>query len=498
MKGLLRLSYFSRSDTRKTQDPQGVCLKPGNSVFDDQKPRLPGEIWRKIIRHTIRLAGADTVEPGNPFGLAYIDEEYPEVDSALFEDRVNLSLVNSSWKVAVSEISAEYLVIYSGKQLAQLADKFDAAIPVCHSLSSKLKTYAKSKTIPGGQKLKSAKPLGQWTTRIDFRILGPYCVNDVLRLIQCTPNLQIYVNNVTTDVPRRSFPTEIVDGLINYRTSSLRRIDWAGTGELPRYADLAKLCNNLPHLITLRLAAMHTTRVQDFIGVTPLISPRLRHLILGPDPRASTPRANLNSTWCLLFNSFCSNPERQIPRLEYFDCGILPRHWKPFFYLHGHKLQILRMASLDDPSFLPKIVEYCPNLKALLISQKVATPVKFPAFHPSLTKICICPNVDSPVTVPDSILSCAVMESLDDLLLDIERMVAPCLVELRIWGTGPYAAINKYSLWLRSWWLRWNLRGVQFLDKTGSSYKDICDRVYRLFAFTGKISPNRHLILFSL
>jgi hypothetical protein len=61
----------------------------------------------------------------DPFKTPHLHEEHPEIDFGLFYDRRGLSLV-SSWHDVVTEISAEHIVIYFGKQLESLVKKFEA------------------------------------------------------------------------------------------------------------------------------------------------------------------------------------------------------------------------------------------------------------------------------------------------------------------------------------------------------------------------------------
>jgi hypothetical protein len=136
-----------------------------SSILSNQRtlPNLPSEIWRRIIAFTVRLAGSASIELDDPFSPPYQNEEYPEVEPGIFEDRKALRLVCSSWRSVVAEISAEYLIIYSAKELKALVKLFES--------------QDRHKT--------NGKHLGEWTARIDFRILGPYSVSHVIRPALC-------------------------------------------------------------------------------------------------------------------------------------------------------------------------------------------------------------------------------------------------------------------------------------------------------------------------
>jgi len=77
--------------------------------------------------------------------------------------------------------------------------------------------------------------------------------------------------------------------------------------------------------------------------------------------------------------------------------------------------------------------------------------------------------------VPQRVFTFAVLAPLDALLMSVENMIAPGLVELRIRNVGAFVDLVDHSGWLRAWWRRWNLRGVHFRDKTGKSFENISD-----------------------
>jgi len=193
---------------------------PQNAPSQDQLPILPNELWRKIIGFTVRVSGASSLELDDAFSPPYLNEVYPEVEDGLFQDRQSLASVCSTWRAAVAEISAEYLIIRSGKELKGLTKKFEAQL---------------QKALPG-------KPLGEWTLWIDFKILGPYKTSHVLRLLQCTPKLLTYNNrNGLANSPERRTPPEVMKGLVAFCSRTLRRLEWSGDREAPHYLDLIDL-----------------------------------------------------------------------------------------------------------------------------------------------------------------------------------------------------------------------------------------------------------------
>ncbi|KAF8171498.1 hypothetical protein BJ912DRAFT_1066157 [Pholiota molesta] len=416
-------------------------------------PTLPQEIWRKIIAYTVRLAGSHAIELDDYFTLPYENEEHPEIETGLFIDRKSLRLVCRFWRDHVTEICAEYLTIYTAQELKFLVKLFE---------SSEIAN-------PTG------KRLGDWTVRIDFKILGPYSVSHVVRLLQCTPNLLIYNNrNGPVDHPEKCTPQEVLKALIIYCAQSLRRVEWSGAGEAPRFQDLVQLCNALPHLITLRLIAIYSFPLQESDGIPPVIHlPKLKTLSLGVIPQPTDYRPEFAVNWDP-FVQYTSFRSAQLPALERFECEVFPRFSMNFFDVHGSKLRLFRTAANGAEDVLPEVLSLCPALEVLVIAQ-VNSPMVFPPFHPWLQKICIVPAIDMAVSVPMRMYGNAVVSPLDHLLKSIESMTTPRLVELRIWNIGAYSGLANHAVFLGFWWRRWNIRGVHFRDKTGSSYYNVHD-----------------------
>lgn len=414
-------------------------------------PNLPNEIWRRIISFTVRLTGAASIELDDPFAPPYQHEEHPEVDPGLFGDRKSLRRVCSSWRSVVTEISAEYLIIYSAKELKALVKQFEAQ----HN------------------KKNIGKRLGEWTSRIDLRILGPYSVPHIVRLLQCTPNILIFdIRNGPPLIPEKCTPAEMLRALVNH-CGKLQRLGWSGAGETPKFQDLVQLCNGLPNLVTLRLASIFSFPPRAD-GTTPLLFfPKLKTLSLAVIPYPPEPRPGFLTTWDPLMTMLSFQP-RQLPALERLECDVFPMSTMSFFHMHGHKIRLFRTTAWSADRILPEVLPLCSNLQSFVISQG-SEAIDFPVFHPTLQKICIIPSVEADVDVPQRVFEYAVMSPLDSVLKSVEKMVAPSLIELRIRNIGAFSCILDYSTWLRFWWRRWNIRGIHFLDKSGVSLHEIYD-----------------------
>lgn len=406
------------------------------------------ELCQKIISFTIRLAGAQNVEQDDPFTSPYHNEEYPEIDLGVFRDQRSLSLVCRSWYDIVSKVAAEYIVVYTDDQLKMLLKKLEAPKPSIDS-----------------------KKLGERTTRIDFKILNKYNPSNAARLFRATPNLTIYTNkNGPGDHPSRCTPIEVLNSLIANCSKTLRRVEWSGPGEPPRFQDLCSFCNKLPNLITLRLMSIFSYPAPLHASPPLIRLPSLKTLSLGviPEPPKNKPEYAL--TWDPLLRYLSVNSQ-QLPCLERFECDLFPQVATSFFDIHGHKIRMLRTSTCYADSALPSAVAACSKLLDLVIVHGPEL-IAFPQYHPTLRRICIYPSVDVLVDVPMKIYEFAVILPLDIILKAIEDMLSPELVEVRIRNCGSFRDINSKAIWLNGWWRRWNLRRIQFVDKDGDSYQD--------------------------
>jgi hypothetical protein len=429
------LTFWQKSSNRGCEQP----FAPPSISDQRTLPNLPNEIWRRIIAFTIRLAGSVSVELDDSFTPPYQYEEYPEVEPGLFEDRKALRQVCSSWRSVVTEISAEYLIIYSEKELEALVKLFG----------------------PQDRHTTNGKRLGEWTTRIDFRILGPYSVPHVIRLLGFTPNLLIYdIRNGPPLTRGECTPADVLNALA-VNCSQLQRLGWSGAGETPRYQDLVQLCNRLPNLVTLRLASISFPVSSDSVPPM-LILPNLRTLSLAVIPALETD----------LFMNYLSVQPYQLPALDFLECdNFQSMH---FFQTHGHKIRLFRTTAYGIPN---ESLPLCSNLESFVISQG-SEQINFPISHPSIKKICIIPSVEADVDVHQGVFEQIVMMRLDSILRSVEQIDAPYLIELRIRNIGAFGILDQPLPWLQSWQRRWNIRGIHFLDKSGVSFHEVYDCMF--------------------
>lgn len=443
---------ISRLSWRKV--PRAV--QPQATEADANTLSFPVEIWRKVVRFVTRLAGATNVSLDNAFEPAFLDEEYPEVDIGIFLDRRNVALVCSAWADMVRDVSAEYLVIYSGKQLKHLVKRLEAD--------------------KGGT---AGRRFGQRTTRVDFKIVGSYSVQHAAQLFKSTPNLMIYSNkNGPADQPVRYTPHDVLKSLVENCGPSLQRLEWGSSGEPPRYQDLAFLCNRLPNLTTLRLMAIYSyPRFPD--GARPLLLlPSLTTLSLGIIPEPPTHQERFAVTWDPLLH-FLSVSEQQLPQLTRFECDLFPQQpdTLTFFTTHGKKLKSFRTTTSFADVHLPAAVSACPNLLELSIVHG-AEVAAFPLGHSNVERICLLPTIDVKVEVPRKIFANAILNPLDAIMQCVENMVAPRLKEVRIRNVGGFSAIVDQDVWLSQWSRRWGFRGISFVNQLGVEWRDYDHSTY--------------------
>jgi hypothetical protein len=451
------------------QSPTSVPEKPSfpdelTIVSSRRIPALPVELWRQILSYVARLFGANAAEREDPFGPWDAPSEFCEPDAELFEDRMRLLTVCRTWHSIVLEIMAEYIIICCDRHLLKIVDRLEL-----------------SRANAGGH------GLGQWTRRIDFRMYRGKCTNDghltlaavdnVVRLLRCTPNLMIYINDNNSNIICET-PSHIIYTLVTH-CKSLQRVEWNGPSERPSWSHLSSICCNLPNLRTLRISHFPPYPPPPCGDLVPIPSTHLRTLSFGPFPRPSQLSLNLPrlADAILFWQAIWRD---QLPSLESLEVSTLPD--VDFFRTHGHKIRRLRITSWSTPSDFPVILQLCSNLQDLTLSLKRTDHIHLPSGHPTLQRICILPFNQDLVRVPSWLFSSAVLGCLDHLLMTIENMDLPELVQVRIRNVGAFTDLVDYSVWLKLWWRRWNIRGVRFEDKTGKTFESACPGMYFQFS----------------
>ncbi|KAF4618628.1 hypothetical protein D9613_010109 [Agrocybe pediades] len=406
----------------------------GKPVEEPTGPQLPPEIWYRIIGYAIRLTGARNVDLDDPFLPETMQEERPEIEEDLFKDRKALSQVCSSWHAEVQRISAEYFVIYTQKQLK-------AAV----KLLEKSKRQATNK---------DETALGERTLRVDFRITGKYKVPYVVRLLQCTPNLAIYYNKIgQAHSLGDSTPIEVLKALAEYCRSSLRRVEWAGSGgEFPQCKDLLELCRSLPELVTLRLTALHSWPSTPYGWDSQrFVLPKLKTLSLGSIPPFPNHPSDYPLTWDPLLR-LLTNANCQLPSLRRFECDIFPLRTPSFFDRYGPQLQHFRVPSESVNKSLPDVLNLCPNLQTLVIVQGCDVKWEMPPAHQNIRRICFLPVVDSYTSAPERIYAIAVIKPLHDALKVIEAAKLPRLAEVRVHNIGAFNDLTNHDGLIADWY----------------------------------------------
>ncbi|KAH6906758.1 hypothetical protein BKA70DRAFT_1372363 [Coprinopsis sp. MPI-PUGE-AT-0042] len=415
-------------------------------------PQLPVELWRIILRYTIRLRGASRIDlPDHFLTKVPDDSECILRDSGFIEDRINLSHVCQTFRRLVTEISVEYMVITNGRQLEYMA--------------MILKT--------------SEKRLGESAVRLDMQIRGRYKPKYLSTILEYAPNLLVFVNrNGINKENHGRIPKQMMLALIMYGRN-IRRIEFHTTAEAPTLYDLIDISRHLTNVNTLYMLCVHAYPTNPAImdKLPPLVFPNLKTLSLGLIPEPTEPRKEYALTWDPFF-SLVSMSECQLPKLERLDTELFPTAMPHFFVFHGHKLRTFKLTtwSASFDSVLADGLNLCINLHDLVLAIANGDRVVFPTAHPSIQRICITSLGDEDVHVPKRVFDIAVMTPLNSLLHQLSESFtsASPLKEVRVNNSGGFAGLIPHACadWLDSWWRRWNVRGVAFVDRIGEEYKD--------------------------
>ena len=413
-------------------------------------PCLPAELWTKIFSFLVRIPGSLDTHCVDPF----VNSREPyHHDEFSLEDRLALLRVTTvcrAWKQALSELLCEYVVIYSLQSLSIVVERFEAS--------------KKASLTPNGNGL----GVGAWVKRIDFRMhrqdTDLPCAESVVRLLQCTPNLEIYVNSsgMNSRAPRRTNPS-VIQALISCCGKSLKRLDW-NFSECPAWGDLAELLRATPNLETLRSITVYGQSI-PLSDNTLITLKRLKCISLGM-PNNMPPY--LPHSWDPLLSCLSISPD-QLPCLERLDINPFPS--EAFFAVHGYKLRILRTNAADHLPHLPAALDLSPSLHSLVIPPNL--DICLSESHPSIERIGIFPLIEYPVEAPERIYEAHVVIPLEECLMLLEQMHLPKLRLVKVRNVGSLANVVYHPLLLQFWWRRWNIRGVRFEDKMGKSFDKI-------------------------
>jgi len=358
-----------------------------------------------------------------------------------------------TWNEVLSELLCEYVVVYGSRDLSNMVERFEA---------SKEASLASNGNGLG---------FGAWVKRIDFRMHRhdkdlpcAETTTKIIRLLQCMPHLEIYVNSNgrNTQAPVRTHPL-VIETLISCCGNSLKRVDW-NFSECPSWADLAHLLRGTPNLEALRIITIYGQSIP--LPDSSLITLKyLRNFSLGM-PNNAPPY--LPHSWDPLL-SYLSVSSDQLPSLERLDINPFPSDI--FFIIHGYKLRILRTNSADTLPYLPASLDLCPNLHSLVFPPNL--DICLSESHPSIERIGIFPLVECPVTAPERIYEAHVIAPMEECLIMLEQMFLPKLKLVKVRNVGSLADVVDHPLLLQFWWRRWNLRGVRFEDKMGKSFEKV-------------------------
>jgi hypothetical protein len=403
-----RLS-FRRASKQKVQPP-----KPATEI-------LPTELWTRILRYALRLTGAQAVDLKDPFQPEELQEDYPNIHPGYFEDRSTCRRVCRVFDSIATELMMEYIVVHTEAELKWTVKVLEADTLI---------------TDP------EHKRLGDWTTRIDFRISTKYDPNWVLRLLILTPNLLIFTMNTGrfAEYPEHSMNETILQGLINFHSKNLKRLDWAGMNDAPTYADLYLLSKNLRGLTTLHLRHLYALPSRN-VNQPMMVFPSLKSLSLGLiplDPPRDVPEDRYPFRWEHFLMYLMGRPF-QLSKLERFDIDLCPA--LDFFNTYGHKIRTFRTTSWSDQESMDDAFARLINLETFIFVHHTAPECRIPLEHSTLKRIAILPRIEDYVEVPVKKYQSCIVKPLDNLLANIEDMDAKKLTDIRICDRGAFTGI---------------------------------------------------------
>jgi len=253
----------------------------------------------------------------------------------------------------------------------------------------------------------------------------------------------------------------------------LRRVEWTCPGECPSWADVELLCRQSPGLRTLRLACIYSySPVSD--DDTPIMLSYLKSLSLGRIPGPTDLVQTVPRSWDDVLSCFSDSTD-QLPSLEWLQVESFSSI--SFFRTHGHKIRLLRANSNYAISPIPSAIILCPQLHSLVVyisdDMYTADATQLRLAHPTLQRICIFPFSEDPIRVPLRVFTSGVLDPLNLLLMAIESMYLPRLVQIRIRNVGAFEDLVDHPVFLMLWWRRWNIRAVRFEDKVGNSFESV-------------------------
>ncbi|KAJ3567281.1 hypothetical protein NP233_g6467 [Leucocoprinus birnbaumii] len=408
---------------------------------------LPAELWFRILRYALRLTGAQAIDLNDPFDPEDVQEDYPNIHPGYFEDRRACRRVCRLFDSLVTEIMMEYIVLHTHAELEWTVKVLEA-----ETFTDKYKR------------------LGDWTTRIDFRISGQYDPDWMLRLFTLTPNLLIFTMDTgrNAEFPEHSMNPVIIKGLVDFHSQNIKRLDWAGMNDAPTYADLHFLTKNIRGLITLRMRHLYTLPSTQ-VSQPMLIFPSLKTLSLGLIP--TTRRPDMDELrypffWDAFLMYLVGRPF-QLSKLERFEVDICP--FPEFFSMHGHKIRTFRTSSWSTQDCISGTFERLINLNTFHYIYHTAPDCHLPLYHPTLQRIAVIPRIEEYVEVPQHTYQSCIIKPLDNLMANVEDMNAKKLSEVRVCDRGAFTGIFESDDCLFWHWRRRlrEYRNITLQNKSG-------------------------------
>ncbi|KAH8107535.1 hypothetical protein DFH11DRAFT_1177375 [Phellopilus nigrolimitatus] len=326
---------------------------------------------------------------------------------------------------------------------------------------------------------------------------------DTIRVLSCTPNLQICINKNAWGKPLgQTTNRHVLLALGNYCGASLQRLEWAAS-ESPRWEDLRVLLYMTLHLRSLSLLFMSFNRTQAEsppIYEKPCFLRYLRELRLGPFPTpfgASIPYWDELLTFLMPLRNPPSYPttlpidhdDLQLPLLH--SLSITPMNilipdtpTERFLSIYGSRIQRLHTSNLTPKNVftladsiavaqnraLRTILALCPDLRSLVFNP--LQPTQLPLAHARLERIALFPPHENHVNVPRRVFTALIQKPVATIFTELLRGGFPKLKVLRLRDLGALGCLgpSQSKDWIEEWVRQLEEQGIRFENREGMRF----------------------------
>ncbi|TEB19120.1 hypothetical protein FA13DRAFT_1719140 [Coprinellus micaceus] len=327
---------------------------------------------------------------------------------------------------------------------------------------------------------------GSKTRRVDFRTTQTLDHRRVMKLLSCTPNLRVLINDSTVSQPA---PYLLISGVESLypNMSRLRRLDFQGARGPPTLSHIVTIAQSCRELESLSLQCLQIDALSspsDLDMLPNITFPALRFLTLLANPPGRM-RADYSKNRDM-FLALLSKTSTQLPHI----CGLrveqaLSSLHIGFFQQHGNKLEVLEVSTLSTQ--LPVLTSHCSRLRMLALLHTLRRQLR-PDF--TLSGLPPVARIDIRILGTASCIDSNALPAYAELdvdcvgtLLDEICLKASLehLAEVRV----PDLEMLHHTIWghhLDSRFLRFRLMRIKLADREGQQWPLTSGRSYNLNA----------------